>query len=242
MADEEKGNTTVDRATCVCICCSIVYRQLERSREGGISVARASFDGSGSVDGASEAVRNCAVAYADCGIRVAHSADGGIGVAEFSDCGCSIDASGSVDGTSEATSDRADGGISVACDAGSDIVGAHGGYGSWSVDGSGGIDDASEAVGYHAVGDANGGIVYGVDGYVGVARGSDGGCSIDGSGSVEDDSEAAGNRAAEFANGGIGVVHIADGAAGKALVVGIGVAFGWGGIEADGGGDKGACD
>ena len=30
--------------------------------------------------------------------------------------------------------------------------------------------------------------------------------------------------------------------AGKALVVGIGVVFGWGGIEASGGCDKGACD
>jgi len=53
VADKEKGNTTVDRATCVCIRCSIVFGQVERSQEGGISVARGSFDGSGSVDGAS---------------------------------------------------------------------------------------------------------------------------------------------------------------------------------------------
>ena len=76
VADEEKGNTTVDRATCVCIRCSIVFRQVERSQEGGISVARGSFDGSGSVDGASEAMRNCAVAVegANGGVGVAHVA------------------------------------------------------------------------------------------------------------------------------------------------------------------------
>jgi len=97
-------------------------------------------------------------------------------------------------------------------------------------------------VGYHAVGDANGGIAYGVDGYVGVARGSDEGCSIDGSGSVNNDSEAAENRAFEGENGGVAVAHVADGAASEALMVGIGVAFGWGGIQADGGGEEGACD
>jgi len=74
VADGEKGNTTVDRATCLCICCSIVYGQVERTRDGGISNARGSFDGSGSVargsfDGsvASDTTTNRAVACADCG-------------------------------------------------------------------------------------------------------------------------------------------------------------------------------
>jgi len=49
VAYREKGNTTVGRATYLCIRCSIVYGQVERSRDGGISVARGSFDGSGSV-------------------------------------------------------------------------------------------------------------------------------------------------------------------------------------------------
>jgi len=83
---------------------------VERSRDGGISVARGIFDGSGSIargsfdgSGASEATRKRAVACADCGIRVAHGVDGGIGVAEFSNGGCSIDGSGSVDDAFEAT-------------------------------------------------------------------------------------------------------------------------------------------
>jgi len=109
VAEREKGNTLLNRATCVCIRCSIVFRQVERSREGGISVACGTFDGSGSIDGASKAMRNCAIAV-------------------------------------------------------------------------------------------------------------------------------------EGANGGVGVAHVADDAAGEALVVGVSVAFGWGGIEADGGGNKGACD
>jgi len=51
---------------------------VERLQEGGISVARGSFDGSGSVDGAFEATRNCAVAVegANGGVGVAHVADG----------------------------------------------------------------------------------------------------------------------------------------------------------------------
>ena len=83
VADEGKGNTTVDRATCVCIRCSIAFRQVERSQEGGISVAHGSFDGNGSVDGASEAMRNCAVAIegANGGVGVAHVADGAAGEA-----------------------------------------------------------------------------------------------------------------------------------------------------------------
>jgi len=74
----------------LCTRCSIVYRQVERSRDGCISYARGSFDGSwsiarGSFDGsvASDTMRNRAVACADCGIRVAHGADCGIGVAEL---------------------------------------------------------------------------------------------------------------------------------------------------------------
>ena len=47
-ADGEIENTTVDRATCLCIRCSIVYGQVKKSRDGGISDARGSFDGSGS--------------------------------------------------------------------------------------------------------------------------------------------------------------------------------------------------
>ena len=35
MADGEKGNTTVARATCLYICCSIVYNQLPKSRDSG---------------------------------------------------------------------------------------------------------------------------------------------------------------------------------------------------------------
>ena len=68
--------------------------------------------------------------------------------------------------------------------------------------------------------------------------------SFDGIGSVDGASEAMRNCAVavEGANGGVGVAHVAVGTAGEALVVGIGVAFGRGGIEADGGGDKGACD
>jgi len=60
-----------------------VFRQVEISQEGGISVARGSFDGSGSVDGASEAMRNCAVAVegANGGVGVAHVADGAAGEA-----------------------------------------------------------------------------------------------------------------------------------------------------------------
>ena len=55
-----------------------MFRQVEISQEGGISVARGSFDGSGSVDGASEAMRNCAVAVEDANgcVGVAHVADG----------------------------------------------------------------------------------------------------------------------------------------------------------------------
>ena len=77
------------------------------------------------------------------------------------------------------------------------------------------------------------------EGGISVARGSfDGRCSVDGA------SEAMRNCtvAVEGANGGVGVAHVADGAAGEALVVGVGVVFGQGGIEADGRRDKGACD
>ena len=44
VADGEKANTTVDRATCLCIRCSTVYSQVEKPRDGGISVARGSID------------------------------------------------------------------------------------------------------------------------------------------------------------------------------------------------------
>ena len=42
-ADGVKGNTTVDRATCLCILCSIAYGQVEGSRDGGISDTRGSL-------------------------------------------------------------------------------------------------------------------------------------------------------------------------------------------------------
>jgi len=74
--DGKKGNQKVERATFLCIRCSIVYGQVERSRDGGTSVARGSVDGSGSVDDASEATRNCAVGGADCGVGVARNAVG----------------------------------------------------------------------------------------------------------------------------------------------------------------------
>jgi len=71
--DGKKGKQKV---TFLCIRCSIVYGQVERSRDGGTSVARGSVDGSGSVDDASEATRNCAVGGADCGVGVARRAVG----------------------------------------------------------------------------------------------------------------------------------------------------------------------
>ena len=148
--DGKKGNQKVERATFLCIRCSIVYGQVERSRDGGTSVARGSVDGSGSVDDASEATRKRAVACADCGIRVAHGVDGGNGVAEFSNGSCSIDGSGSVDDASEATRHHAvegtNSGIDFAFCADGVIGVAHGSDDSCSVEGSSSVDDASEAM------------------------------------------------------------------------------------------------
>jgi len=35
VADEEKDNTKVDRATCLCSRCTIVYSQVQKSRDSG---------------------------------------------------------------------------------------------------------------------------------------------------------------------------------------------------------------
>jgi len=212
-ADGEKGNTTIDRATCLCIRCSIVYGQVERSRDGGISDARGIFDGSGSVargsfDGsvASDTTRNRAVACADCGIRVAHGADCGIGVAEVSDGGCSVEGSSSMDDAPEATRNHAvegvNGSIDVAHGADCGIGVAHGSDGSRSVEGRSSVADASEATRNHAVEGTNGsiGVAHGANSGIGVAHSSDGRCSVDGSSSVDDASESTRDHAVEGAN------------------------------------------
>ena len=79
---------------------------------GYVGVARGShhgfsFDGSGSVDDASETVGNHAVEGANGVVCVAHVADSGIGVAYGRDNGGSVHGSGSVDDAVEAVENHA---------------------------------------------------------------------------------------------------------------------------------------
>ena len=41
VADREKGHTSGDMATCLCSCCTIVYGQVQKSRESGCDEALA---------------------------------------------------------------------------------------------------------------------------------------------------------------------------------------------------------